>query len=62
MTQMLEPAGYVRRMYTSEASGSVDAVCHMSSLFENILIALLSSRGLYFVVPLRATCVSCVGA
>jgi len=59
---MLEAAEYMRRMYTSGTSGSVDAVCHMNSLFENILIVLLSSTGLYFVVPWHATSVSCVGA
>ena len=62
MTQMLEPAEYMRRMYTSEPSGSVDAVCHMDSLFENILLALLCCRRLYFVVPWYATSVSRVGA
>ena len=61
MTQMLEPAEYMRRIYTSETSGSVDAVCHMNSLSENIFIVRLSSTGLYFVVPWYATSVSCVG-
>jgi hypothetical protein len=59
MTQMLEPAEYMRRIYTSETSGSVNAVCHMNSLFENILIVHLSSTGLYFAMPWRATSVSC---
>jgi len=60
MTQMLEPAEYMRRMYTSETSGSVDAVCRMNSLFENVLIMLVFCTGLYFVVPWHATSVSCV--
>ena len=60
MTQILEPAEYMCRVYTSETSGSVDTVCRMNSLFEYVLIMRVFCTGLYFVVPWHATSVSCV--
>jgi hypothetical protein len=57
---MLEHAEYMRRMCASETSGSVDAVCHMNSLFESILIVRVCGHRLVFCGAFaRHICVVC---